>query len=337
MDIFYDKNNKMIKGAIEKDVEIINKVFKSFILPLESTKSLIQSLETIEDPYKGNSDFLYYIIDKLIKRELEIPKLSTTTTKLIELLSNKDAPFDDYAALVKLEPFIAAKIMKLANSSFYRGNYEITSIEMAITRLGLKKLKEIVMVLAFDKIVFNTQKGKELVLESWKYSVYTALTSQEIIKLLKDNEIDLEAIYTTSLLKGIGEFIVLAILDDYLKINEGAPVPDDTFIYRLINSFKYKISSIVLKEWNFSKDIYMSIAHLEGGLKKLETKQERIIFFADKVSFLFYKNRFEVLNQASFYEALMDITGLVDIDLEALLGLKEFLDKESSAIFTVFG
>jgi len=42
---FYDKNNKMIKGAIEKDVEIINQVFKSFTLPLESTKSLIQSLE----------------------------------------------------------------------------------------------------------------------------------------------------------------------------------------------------------------------------------------------------------------------------------------------------
>jgi len=71
MDTFYDKNSKEIKGTIEKDVEIINQIFKSFTLPLESTKSLIQSLEIIQDPYKGNSDFLYYIIDKLIKRELE--------------------------------------------------------------------------------------------------------------------------------------------------------------------------------------------------------------------------------------------------------------------------
>ncbi len=336
MDIFYDKDKKILKGNIKKDVEIINELFKSFTLPPESTKSLIQSLEIIEDPYKGNSDFLYYIIDKLIKRELEIPKLSATTTKLIELLNNKDTPFDDYAALVKLEPFIAAKIIKLANSSFYRGNYEITSIEMAISRLGLKKLKEIVMVLAFDKIVFNTKKGKELVMESWKYSIYTALTSQEIIKLLKDGNIDSESIYTTSLLKGIGEFIILAVLDNYLGTIEGAPVPDDTFIYRLINSFKYKISSIVLKEWGFSKNIYMSIAHLEGGLKKLENKQEKIIFFADKISFLFYKNRFEVLNQTSFYEALADITELIEINPDELIKLKEFIDKESSALFTVF-
>jgi len=337
MNISYDKQNKMINGEVKEDVEIINELFKSFILPLESTKSLIQSLETIEDPYKGNSDFLYYIIDKLIKRELEIPKLSVTTTRLIELLNDKDTPFDDFAALVKLEPFIAAKIMKLSNSAFYRGNYEITSVEMAISRLGLKKLKEIIMVLAFDKIVFKTKKGKDLVLESWKNSIYTAVTSQEIIKLLNDNSINSENIYTTSLLKGIGEFIILAILDDYLSTIKGAPVPDDVFVYRLINSFKYKISSIVLKEWGFHKDIYMSIAHLEGGLSNLKAKQEKIIFFSDRISFLFYKNRFELLNHEAFYEALLDITDLVDINVDKLISLKSFLDSETSTLFTILG
>jgi HD-like signal output (HDOD) protein len=336
MSLFYDKKNKIMGGNIEQDVETINGIFKSFILPLESTRDLIESLETIEDPYKGNSDFLYYIIDKLIRRELEIPKLSSTTNKLIELFNKEDTPFEDYASLVKLEPFIAAKIMKLANSAFYRGNYEINSIEMAISRLGLKKLKEIVMVLAFDKVVFNTKKGKDLVLESWKYSIYTAITSQEIIKLLKTSDINSEIIYTTSLLKGIGEFIILAFLDNYISSIDGAPIPDDTFIYRIINSFKYKISSIVLKEWGFSPEIYESISNLEGGLNTLKTKQEKIIFFSDKISFLFYKNRFEALNQSSFYEGLMDITGLVDINLEELLNLKDFLDKEASSIFSIF-
>ena len=337
MVLSYDKNNKIITGDVKEDVEIINKVFKSFTLPLESTKELVQSLENIDDPYKGNSDFLYYIIDKLIKRELKIPKLSSITTKLIQLLNNEDTPFEDYAALVKLEPFIAAKIIKLANSAFYRGNYDITSIEMAISRLGLKKLKEIVMVLGFDNIIFKTQKGKDLVLESWKTSIYTAITSQEIIKLLKENQIDKDKIYTISLLKGIGEFIILAILDDYLATVEGAPIPDDTFIYRIINSFKYKISAIVLKEWGFSSDVYKTILHLEKGLTYLKTRQENLIFFSDKISFLFYKNRFELLNNTSFYEGLRDITGLVNLNIDELISLKDFLDKEASVLFSIFG
>jgi len=336
MTLSYDKDKKLIVGDVKEDVEIINEVFKSLTLPLESTKELIQSLETIDDPYKGNSDFLYYIIDRLIKRELKIPKLSTVTTKLLKLLNNEDTPFDDYASLVKLEPFIAAKIIKLANSAFYRGNYEINSIEMAISRLGLKKLKEIVMVLSFDNIIFKTSKGKDLVLESWKNSIYTALSSQEIIKLLKEKNIDSENIYTISLLKGIGEFIILAILDDYLLNIEGSPIPDDTFIYRIINSFKYKISAIVLKEWGFGKDIYNTILNLEYGIKKLTTRQEQLIFFSDKISFLFYKNKFDLINTGSFYEGLMDITGLIDLNLNELLELKEFLDQEASVLFSIF-
>ena len=336
MNLTYDKQKKVIRGDILKDVEIINELFKSFTLPPESTKELINSLEKIEDPYKGNSDFLYYLIDKLIKRELEIPKLSATTTKLIELFNNKDTPFKDFAALVKLEPFIAAKIIKLANSAFYRGKYEVNSIELAINRLGLKKLKEVVMVLAFDDIVFKTERGKQLVLESWRYSVYTAVTSQEIIKMLNKEQVDSEVIYTICLLKGIGEFIILAVLDDYLNKMQGAPEPDNSFIYRLINSFKYKISSIVLKEWGFPKRIYLSISNLEKGIYDEMTDYEKITFFADKVSFLFYKNRFNVLNQKAFYEALSDIAGLTDIDVEKLINLKDFIDKETSSIFSVF-
>ena len=335
MDIVYDKKTKTLKSDTNKDAEIINEVFKSFIMPIESTRELISSLEKIEDPYKGNSDFLYYIIDKLIKRELKIPKISTTISKFIKFFNDENTPFKDYASLVRLEPFLAAKIIKLASSPYYRGAYEINSIEMAISRLGLKKLKEVVMLLAFENIVFNTKKGRELVLESWKYSIYTAITSQEIIKFLKYDDISSDEIYTISLLKGIGEFIILAVLDNYLKENEGAPLPDDSFIYRLIDSFKYKISSIVLKEWGFSKNIYATILKLEGGVRNLETIQEKVVFFSDKISFLFYKNRYDELNQGAFYEALMDVTGIDNLNLEALLSLKEFIDKESSAVFTI--
>ena len=336
MTLSYNKKNKIITGDIKEDVEIINTIFKSFTMPLESTKELLKSLEDIHDPYKGNSDFLYYIIDKLIKRELEIPKLSSVTTKLIQLLNNEDTPFDDYVALVKLEPFLAAKIIKLANSAFYRGNYEINSIEMAISRLGIKKLKEIVMMLSFDNIIFKTDKGKDLVLESWKNSIYTAITSQEIIKILKARDINSNKVYTISLLKGIGEFIILAILDNYLKESDGAPLPDDSFIYRIINSFRYKISAVVLKEWGFGKEVYSTILNLEKGLDNLKTKQEQLIFFSEKISFLFYKNRFELLNSGSFYEGLMDMTGIIDLNLEELINLKGFLDQEASVLFSIF-
>jgi len=81
MTLSYNKKDKVITGDIKEDVEIINAIFKSFTMPLESTKELLKSLEDISDPYKGNSDFLYYIIDKLIKRELEIPKLSSLLTR----------------------------------------------------------------------------------------------------------------------------------------------------------------------------------------------------------------------------------------------------------------
>ena len=35
------------------------------VAPLKTPDDLIKLLEVIEDPYKGNSDFLYYLIDKV--------------------------------------------------------------------------------------------------------------------------------------------------------------------------------------------------------------------------------------------------------------------------------
>jgi len=69
----------------------------------------------------------------------------------------------------------------------------------------------------------------------------------------------------------------------------------------------------------------------------LTTREEKLIFFSDKISFLFYKNRFDLINTGSFYEGLIDITGLLDLNIDELINLKDFLDQEASVLFSIFG
>jgi putative nucleotidyltransferase with HDIG domain len=77
------------------------------------------------------------VFAKLSRLE-RLPHLSDTTVRAMALASDPDATLADMAALIRRDGVLAAAILKVANSVVYRGGTDVTDVQQAVMRIGLR-------------------------------------------------------------------------------------------------------------------------------------------------------------------------------------------------------
>jgi len=83
----------------------------------------------------------------------------------------------DLADAISLCPFAAARILKLANSAYYKGRRDISNLREAITRLGFYATRDLAVALVLgERMTQSTELGQEL----WRHSVKTGLALRQL-------------------------------------------------------------------------------------------------------------------------------------------------------------
>lgn len=86
-----------------------------------------------------------------------LPAMPKTYSKLVATMAGGDPSIKDVARLVGADPAIAAKVLQIVNSSFFRLARQITKIEQAVTHLGFAAIRNIVLSV---EIFSQWQQGK---------------------------------------------------------------------------------------------------------------------------------------------------------------------------------
>lgn len=81
----------------------------------------------------------------LVGRIGHLPALPQTCTRLREAMANPDVSVREVARIISEDPAVAAKVLQLVNSAFFRLARRITSIEQAVSYLGFNAIRTLVM------------------------------------------------------------------------------------------------------------------------------------------------------------------------------------------------
>ena len=92
-------------------------------------------LEDIDEKIKGS-------VDRKIALLKPIPMAST---KLFDLLKNPNTSTKELTAIIKTNPFLSARILRVINSAYYNLSLEITSVGRAIILLGYNNVRSMVL------------------------------------------------------------------------------------------------------------------------------------------------------------------------------------------------
>ncbi len=127
---------------------------------------------------KTNSD---RIVESAIAKVGEIATLPEVTVKIIEIVENPRSTARDLHDVIKNDPALASRLLKVVNSAFYGLPGQIASVDRAIVLLGLSAVKNIAIAASMTHL-FNsgaTVEGFNGV-EVWKHSVAVAVASRLI-------------------------------------------------------------------------------------------------------------------------------------------------------------
>jgi HD-like signal output (HDOD) protein len=82
----------------------------------------------------------------------EISSLPEVTTRIVEIVEDPKSTAQDMHDIVKHDPALAAKILKVVNSAFYGLPSQIASLDRAIVMLGLSAVKNIALAASLSRL-----------------------------------------------------------------------------------------------------------------------------------------------------------------------------------------
>lgn len=144
-------------------------------------------------------------IDKIVEavNKSDISSIKSVVSGLISLINNPDSTAKELTELIVVDPPLSGKILKIANSAFYKSSSEIKEIERAIIWIGYGAVKELALRQKACEI-FDSNDPIEGYMRSelWAYCVGVAMFSKLIYR--REYGEKGENIYAIGLLHKIG-------------------------------------------------------------------------------------------------------------------------------------
>ena len=134
--------------------------------------------------------------------------------QLSEAVAKDEASVDEIAGLVRQDPAMASKLLQFVNSAFFAQSREITDVKNAVTRLGMKTVKNLVLgVGIFDAV----GKWKLPPLVSVDELQQRGFTTARIASSIAGATKFADTAYMAGLVCDVGELVLAAALPDQLQ------------------------------------------------------------------------------------------------------------------------
>ncbi len=233
-----------------------------------------------------------------------LPVIPDVATKIMSIAEdNIDISFRELEDTIKLDPGLAAKILKVANSALYARQKQIRNLQMAITLLGFKNIKNLVLLVTASNM-FSKEKSADFYRFYWKHSIVNAFMARDMA-LRTANRGIAETCFLAGLLHDIGQVALYnadpATYGQVLETAGRERIRISRVEERLFGTNHKRVGGAVLREWNFP-DIFVDAAE-EHGSASITSRHKQIILF---------------VSVADFFTSNIDLYADAPLDLELM-------------------
>jgi HD-like signal output (HDOD) protein len=144
--------------------------------------------------------------EKLVRQLKDLPPTPKVLHRLQKLVKSPDSTLDDIGELIAMEPGLAARVVRIANSTHFGGHSQVSDIVEAIQRVGLNGVHEVVTFALASQVVGQPLDAYGLDANSlWFRAIACALAASS---LSANNGLDRGEAYTAGLLHGLGLMVI---------------------------------------------------------------------------------------------------------------------------------
>jgi len=174
-----------------------------------------------------------------------LPRLPEVLPKLMKLLRDERASWEEIAHVVGQDPLLVAEVLRLANSPCFRAATKITCLEQVVMQLGLVGLREVVVTVSLKPVMkldggrYYQQTGRKV----WSQALAAAVACRSLALSLHARRFEA---YLAGLVHNVGMVLVVQTLQ---RLSEGKEAPRSVQFGRQIRPLVRRLSCLVARHW----------------------------------------------------------------------------------------
>ncbi len=263
-------------------------------------------------------------LESVINDLEQLPSLPETVTKIINLVNNPDVDFKVVANEISKDQTITTNLLKLCNSAYFSKGKEISSIDRAIVTLGLKEVKDVVMVVSAKAVLNKVVVGYDLLKGMlWEHDLAVAILSKNIALMKKDKQ-NADVVFTGGLIHDVGKTVLALFVQhafkEIMSTVETKGIPFQEAERDVMGFDHQEVGEKILAKWNFP-EVLRSIVRYHHEPERAPAQYMKMVSIVHIANVICLMAGIGIGSDGLFHEIsakAVQAVGLTDKELEQL-------------------
>ena len=262
----------------------------------------------------------------------QMPSLSTTVTKVMEVCNQPNTSPNDLNRVVSLDPVLTGQVLKLINSAYYSLSNQVTSLTRAIIMLGLNTVKNLALSTA---VLGSLSKEKSQCLDMtrfWNHSLCVGVTAKALAVQQKISADVHEEYFVAGLLHDLGKIpLSNCFADGYRQALELSWIQKCSLLRaeQMIFGFDHCfVGKLIAEKWKLSPPITDTLVrhHYTDNFKDSENMVKTVAMAN------IYANIFEIGSAGDQYQEVVEINDIIETSGISWVNITAIEDKIATEI-----
>lgn len=179
-----------------------------------------------------------------------LPSLSPVVAALLELAANEDCSLGQMADLIQKDPSLTTRILKLANSAFFRSYYPVTTVLHAVSRIGIHHTRLLALTVSLKDALPLKRGGRIDYGRFWRLCLYQGLLARWLAENLQTG--DPEEAFTAGFTLEIGLLVLVRAFTHDTRLKIEYPLTSLLAKEKELYGIQHRqIGEALLRSWGF--------------------------------------------------------------------------------------
>lgn len=203
--------------------------------------------------------------EQLVQDSLTLISLPAAYTRLQEVMASEESSMKDVADVVSLDPALAARLLRIANSAYYGLPSQVETITRAVNILGTQQIHDLALATSVAQAFEGLPNELMDMSTFWYRSVMCGFLARELAKASGMRET--ESLFVRGLLLDIGHLILYRRFPEACRQALAESADDLLGFYRLerqlIGCDANELATQLMKAWKLPQSFVDSFACLQ--------------------------------------------------------------------------
>lgn len=196
-----------------------------------------------------SSKFFKELEQAVLSDNLVLPSLPDVALKIRDSVESENSNAEEIAEAISQDSSLSVRLLKVVNSPLYRTRNPINDLQMAVARLGVRMVRDLVLSLTMKQMF---QATSEILDEKFRAAWNTSVNVASICQMMATNVagVSKQEALLAGLIHNIGALPILQFAE-----NNDVLFNDTEMLNSLIWDIQGDVGALILQNWNFSNKL----------------------------------------------------------------------------------